>query len=171
MEQKSVYLIIFNATMISRSLGKTFKKDMPWLTKHEREELIKRFKQDVFREIEKLTVRMDSHLLTEEDILKSIVTLKDGFNISFGQAQKPINVLLKYHYYLNHPENDDIKAILHCPLDSKVLGRLGVKKFLTKIDDNEYFRLQRRIEDRMVPEPKITFDRLWDEKHLRDEGL
>jgi len=171
MEQKSVYLIIFNATMISRSVGTTFKKDRPSLTKHEREELVKRLKQDVFKEVEELTKKMDVGELEESDVLDSIINLRDKYSISFGQAQKPINVLLKYHFYLNYPDSFKVKKVLHCPIDSNVLERLGMSISLTKINYKKYIEIQQTIEDRMAPEPKITFDRLWDERHLRDEGL
>ena len=40
---------------------------------------------------------MDMRRVDEEDILSSIELLSMEFKISFGQTQKAINVILKYH--------------------------------------------------------------------------
>ncbi len=42
---------------------------------------------------------MDAGRITEDEILKSIETLSDEFQISSGQAQKPINEMLKFHFF------------------------------------------------------------------------
>ncbi|MCD6531190.1 hypothetical protein J7K99_01945, partial [bacterium] len=78
---------------------------------------------------------MEKSELTENNIIAAIESLSNEFGISFGQAQKPINVILKYHFYLTNG-NDDIKKELHCPIDSVILKKLGIGKSkisLTKI--------------------------------------
>jgi len=155
--QKSVYLTIFNATMILRSVGKNIKGTL------------KDFKVRVFEELEKLISKMDEGTLTERDIIDSIDNLTREFGISFGQAQKPINVILKYHFYLTKKNDDRLKGTLHCPIDSFILRKLGKKGIsLTKIDKEEYLKIQEEIKNRSPA--RITFD-TWDEQHLRDEGL
>jgi len=165
-EQKNVYLIIYNATMIARSLGKTFE---------DQKDLLKKFKKTVFNEVEQLTDKMDKHSLSEEAIINSIKKLKNTYNVSFGQAQKPINVLLKYHYYLYHTDNKTILEVLHCPLDSVVLKRLGYRSynmlFLTDIEYDTYISLQNKIKKIAPYNYRLYFDRAWDEKHLKDESL
>ena len=99
--QKSVYLIILNATMILRSVGKSLKAN-------ESDKSVKDFKIKVFEKINKLTDLMDKRLLKENNILDSIKELSKEFPISFGQAQKPINVILKYHFYLTKNENASV---------------------------------------------------------------
>ncbi len=156
--QKSVYLIIFNATMISRSVGKSLKGNKS----------VKDFKIRVFEKLNRLTDLMNTDRLTEDNILDSIKELSDEFQISFGQAQKPINVILKYHFYLT--SKDDIKKILHCPIDSvilKILNKKGIS--LTRIGKEKYLEIQQEIQNRCPS--RIEFDTQWDEQHLREEGI
>jgi hypothetical protein len=159
--QKSVYSIIYNATMISRSIGKSSMG---------RKQKVKNFKIRVFEKLDNLTDLMNNGKLTEGDILKAITVLSNEFQLSFGQAQKPINVILKYHFYLSYVQNNEIKKILHCPVDSVILKALKKSgSSLTKIDKGKYLSLQREIQKRCSS--KIEFDTLWDEKHLRNLGI
>ena len=158
--QKSVYLIIFNATMISRSVGKTLRAKNG----------VRRFKIDVFKKLNRLTDLMNTGKLTEDDILGSIKALCDEFRISFGQAQKPINVILKYHFYLTRSKGHKAKRVLHCPIDSVVLKELKKGGLpLTKIDEAKYQELQNEIEKQFPT--KIEFDNKWDKQHLEKWGL
>jgi len=160
--QKSVYLIIFNATMIARSLGKTL-KDKSTLAE---------FKKDVFRAFYALVRLMDEKRLTEDAILESIRALRSKFEfgVSFGQAQKPINVLLKYHFYLTKSGDAETERILHCPVDSVVLRELRMKpQSLAKIDEDEYLKIQDNI-GRLCA-TRIAFDRKWDQENLRGAGI
>jgi hypothetical protein len=160
LHHKSVYLIIFNATMISRSVGKTLKDSGK----------LKAFKVAVFRQIEKLTGKMEDASLTEDDIMTAIGKLNKGFGISFGQAQKPINVILKYHFYLTKCDDQRIKKVLHCPVDSVILKGLGKTGLsLSKIDKKDYIQVQQEIQQRS--NTRIAFDDQWDKKHLKDEGI
>ena len=166
MHQKSVYLTIFNATMISRSVAKTLKT----------RERLANFKISVFRELDDLTTLMHRRELTDDRILQSIRSLSESFRISIGQAQKPINVLLKNHFFLTRNESDEIKEILHCPLDSVILSELrkkgvaqGLQLSLTGMDEEKYLELQEAIKG--LGSSRIEFDNQWDERHLRDEGL
>ncbi len=161
--QKSVYLIIFNATMILRSVGKSLKENKS-------DKSVKDFKIKVFKEISKLTDLMGKRVLKGDDILDSIKAISNDFQISFGQAQKPINVILKYHFYLTQIEDNRMKKALHCPIDSKILkalNRSGIS--LKKIDKENYLKIQQEIENRTPT--KIEFDTLWDEQHLSAEGI
>lgn len=158
--QKSVYLIIFNATMISRSVGKTLKAKNG----------VRRFKIDVFKKLNHLTDLMNTGKLTEDDILGSIKALCDESQISFGQAQKPINVILKYHFYLTKSEDHKTKKALHCPIDSIVLRELKKSGLpLTKIDEAKYQELQNEIQKKFST--RVEFDDKWDKQHLEKWGL
>jgi len=156
-QQKSVYLIIFNATMIARSLGKTLK-----------EEELKKYKVELFNQLDNLTGKIDNETLKESDILKAIEDLANQFNISWGQSQKAINVILKYHLLLNSKQKS--KSVLHCPLDSIILKELEIKPLsLAKMDKNKYLEIQTKINERY--KDKIDFDIKWDKIHLEDEGI
>jgi hypothetical protein len=157
--QKSLYLIIFNATMISRSIGKSIGK-----------EKLAKFKIKFFQRIEKLISKLNSNILTEKNIKYSIRKLSTEFDISFGQAQKPVNVILKYHYYLNHQNNIELKKVLHCPIDSEILISIGIKKALTKIKEPEYFKIQKSIREKNNGDA-LSYDDLWEKQILERSGL
>lgn len=161
--QKSLYLIILNATMITRSIGKTLKNRNSRKT-------LKHYKKRLFKKLIFLSKKLEHGTLTEDAIIRAIEDLANEFSISFGQSQKAINVILKYHYYLNNLENQSIKNILHCPLDSKIIKKLNKKRIsLTKIDKREYLSLQEKISK--ISKCKVCFDDHWDKQHLQDEGL
>lgn len=146
--------------MISRSVGKSLHGN----------KTVKDFKIKVFEKVDRLTQKIDTRTLTEDDIIDSISDLSKEFRISFGQAQKPINVILKCHFYLTKSSHNNIKKILHCPVDSKNLERLGRSGIsLTKIKRKMYLELQRDIQKRCST--RIEFDTQWDEQHLRDNGI
>ena len=157
--QKSIYFILFNATMISRSVGKTIKgrKDMKY------------FKLRLFKKLDNLTTLMDNKKLTENNILKAIENLANEFRISFGQAQKAINVILKYHFYLTNNKNIQVKNALYCPLDSIILKALKKRKFLTNINKEEYLEIQNEIAKRCFP--RIDFDEIWEKQLLQKVGF
>jgi hypothetical protein len=157
--RKSLYLTVFNETMIMRSVGKRL---------HE-PDAKKKFKKAVFDEIDRLTDLMDQGTITENEILKSIESISNGCKVSFGQAQKPINVLLKIHFYLGK-RDDRVAYELHCPLDSFVLGeKLHQHVSLRKMDKEQYMKAQDEIAQQYSP--RIKLDEEWDRQHLRDEGL
>jgi len=166
-EQKSVYLTILDATMILRTVGRSLRS----------EDRLKEFKNKVFKELEGLFNKMEVGKLTDNDILHSIDKFCEQFGISFGQAQKAINVLLKYHYYMYEKYFDDcikIKSVLHCPLDSTNLERLGIiNNPLTRINKKEYKDIQNNIQNKMqsLGLNKIDFDKLFDKDFLRRRGI
>ncbi len=163
-QQKSVYTLIFSATMILRSIGKTI--DL----KNQR--LSNKFKRTAFAELERLTDLFDSGKLREPEIVSSINKLHKDFKISYGQAQKAINVILKYHFYLSKNRNMKMKEILHCPLDSTILEILGRKKLkLSNIDEETYLEIQDEIKKAAQPGARIDYDNSWDEQHLKKWGL
>ena len=146
--------------MISRSVGKNIKANKS----------IKDFKVKVFEKIEILTNKMDTGTLTGENIIDSINNLSNEFGISFGQAQKPINVILKYHFYLTKNNNEHIRKALHCPIDSVILKKLDKSGIsLTRITKQNYLEIQNEIENRC--HTRIVFDTQWDEQHLQEEGI
>lgn len=158
---KTVYLIIFKAVMNPRALGESFPS-------HGRAERVKRFRALVFTEIEHLCSRMQYESLQTSDIRKSIEHVSSASGISFGQAQKAINILMKYHYFL-HDAVSGAGAELDCPLDNVVLRELGERISLSKMDRQRYVEIQEKIAG--VTARRIDFDRRWDEQHLRGEGL
>lgn len=159
--QKSLYLTVLNATMIARSLGQTIRQ-------HDRARHIRMYKKRTFKELERLCYKMDHGTLRRGNILRSIEAIQTNLPISFGQAQKGLNVLLKCHYFLYHL-HEPVGSELDCPLDSVVLKSLGENISLSHMSRDDYLRLQHEIS--RIAVPRIKYDRQWDERHLMDEGL
>jgi CRISPR/Cas system-associated endonuclease Cas3-HD len=161
--QKSIYSIIYNITMIGRSVGKSLKSSNSGKTYND-------FKVTIFQELDLLTSKMDTGQLTENDIMSSIRNLSEIFKISFGQAQKAINVILKYHFHLTKNKDNKIKSVLNCPIDRVVLNDLlGIKKPLTKIDEALYIKTQNSI--KQISKMRIDYDIVWDKQHLKKWGI
>jgi hypothetical protein len=161
--QKSLYLLVLNATMILRSIGSTLKNN-----KNER--TLRQYKICLFQKLESLINLIEVNQFDENVLLNTIIELADQFSISIGQSQKAINVILKYHYYSTRLNNNEIKKKLHCPIDSKILQILGIKNLkLCAINLETYNNLQNRISE--FSELRIDFDDNWDRQHLEEEGL
>ena len=159
--QKSVYLTILNATMVLRSIGKTLHSSVK----------LRKFKRRLFNKLDKLAGLLNTNKLTDSIILKSIETIANEFKISYGQSQKAINVILKYHFYLTNNASLKMKKVLHCPIDSLILHKeldiYGLS--LTKIDKDKYIKIQKEIESKY--KTKIECDAAWDEEKLKQWGL
>ncbi len=166
LQQKSAYLLIFNATMIARSIGGKIASGKN----------LGDFKVRIFEEIEILTDKMDHGVLTEHEIIDSIDRITNEFGLIFGQAQKAINVILKFHFYLTN-RNEQMKRVLHCPIDSIILesvrknGLHTIKSGtrLTEVDKETYLAIQGALKRNTGC--AIEFDTQWDEQHLRNNGL
>lgn len=161
--QKSVNLIILNATMILRSIGQTLHRNNAVLT-------VRDFKIQLFSKIENLTDLIETNEFTENVLINRITALANHFSISIGQSQKAINVILKYHYHLTGMNNNEIKRALHCPIDSKILSVLEINNLsLNTIDIERYLEIQNTISQRI--DYRVDFDVHWDRQHLEAEGL
>lgn len=100
-----------------------------------------KFKKKLFEDSLELADKADKGTLKNEDIRKKIVTISSTTNVSIGQAQKVINVFLKYYCILTQKPENIIKE-LDCPLDSKTMSRFKTKvlkrtslKKMNNIDD------------------------------------
>lgn len=146
--------------MILRSIGKTINN----------KKKLANFKRNLFIVIESLINLMENKRLTDADIIDSISYLKSRFGISFGQTQKGINVVLKYHYRLNEGKFKSCASILHCPLDSVVMKSLGEsKKSLNSVNKKKYVDLQLKILEmnKVIGKYKIDYDDIWDIQNLK----
>lgn len=162
LQQKSVYVIILNATMILRSIGRTLKRNHRGTTAD--------YKRSLFRKLERLTACMDNKSLTEAQIVRAIRSLAAEFDISIGQSQKAINVILKYHFYLSAKQNKKMRKVLHCPVDRITLRGLKWKKIsLNNLEIKEYRNIQRKIAD--ICKNRIDFDDGWDEQLMKKNGI
>lgn len=158
--QKSVYIGLFNSTMIGRSVGKTLKKS---------NRKFRDFKLAVLKESEKLISKMKGNNLSEKDIIVSLDKLAEDFKISYGQAQKGINVILKYHYQLYKNLKKYNGRALHCPLDSNILAELEIKDLpLSKINKETYLSIQDKIAN--LSDIRVDFDERYEKKYVARIG-
>ena len=155
LEQKSLYRILFDRTGILRSVSRV-------LTDDEQKE----FMHQVFHEVEKLTGAMDNGMLSNQDIIDSMDGLCAQFGVSFGQAQQPINVILKFHFYLTRSWDVRTKAALDCPVDRITQEHVGQRAVaLGRLDKSRYLELQDQIAGK--GQTRLDFDRVWDEQNLQ----
>jgi len=97
------------------------------------------FKKELFTTILNLADKVDANSLQNSHIREAIKTLSDNTSGTVGQAQKVINVYLKYYAILTGKQIALLRE-LDCPLDSKVMSRyerqLGLRRMsLLKMDD------------------------------------
>jgi hypothetical protein len=86
--------------------------------------------------------KIDDETLTNSLIREKIRELKNtDNNISFGQAQKVVNVCLKQYCFLTKKEK--ILYELDCPLDSTTMGNNDNMK---NINEDDYIKYQSRFE-------------------------
>ena len=159
--QKSLYVGLFNLTMIGRSVGKTFKRE---------HKSFKDFKLAILEESENLICKMEKNNLAEKNIVDSLDKIVERFKISYGQAQKGINVILKYHYQLYKNLKKYNGKVLHCPLDSNILAELKIKNLpLSRINKKTYLSLQDKIAN--LSDTRVDFDERYDKQYLARIGL
>jgi hypothetical protein len=146
---KSLYLTLLHATQISRAIGANkYAKYVQLTIKHA---LI-------------LCKKLNDRTLTNANIRNSIKNISQVMKIPYGQAQKGINVILKYCFFICHPD-DHVGLELDCPIDSKILGYIGYRNLkLIRINEKKYIEIQKIIERRITR--RIDFDRQWDEERL-----
>ena len=159
--QKSLYVSLFNSTMIGRSVGKKFKREY---------KSFKDFKLAILEESENLICKMEKNNLAEKNIVDSLDKIVERFEISYGQAQKGINVILKYHYQLYKNLKKYNGKVLHCPLDSNILAELKIKNLpLSRINKKTYLSLQDKIAN--LSDTRVDFDERYDKQYLARIGL
>lgn len=84
------------------------------------------FKRELLKAIVKLSKKVDTSALKNADIRNSIKKVSARSGVSLGQAQKVINVYLKYYCILSGKPPSVIRE-LDCPLDGKILSRYTTK--------------------------------------------
>lgn len=142
--KKTLVPIFYKEDQIGRSLGK---KDKKFKSK---------FKNNLYKSINKLADLADSNLLNNKDIRREIKNVAKKSNVSLGQSQKTINTYLKYYCVLTGKTQKIIKE-LDCPLDSNI-----IKKY-KNIDKN-----LREIKLKNLNDFKIY--EKWQE-HLKENGM
>ncbi len=105
-----------------------------------KETLRKFLYQNIFCQVYKSSIS-ESRLLDVIKMLRNSVRRKHAnilFNrdLTFGSAQKVINIYLKVMWVMNLTEEPP-----HFPIDRKILGQLGLKINWTKLHSTEYKKI------------------------------
>jgi hypothetical protein len=109
------------------------------------------FKRKLFSACIELSKKADNQTLINNQIREKIKAISDETKVSIGQAQKVVNVYLKYYCLLTEKSLAIIKE-LDCPLDSQIMSKFKTKnlrKISLKnlIDFNEYIAWQNHLEN------------------------
>ncbi len=99
------------------------------------------FNKELFESIKRLRIKIDNGTLKNKDIRQEIEQLADRTGATIGQAQKVINVYLKYYCILIDDKKELIKE-LDCPLDRTHLKGRWLYKITTM---EEYENWQQKL--------------------------
>lgn len=145
----SFLTIMANATQVYRGTIPKSKKEM--------------YKKTLKRLIKKLTQKVDTDSIKNNDIRNAINDLSRIAKISVGASQKVINVYLKFYCVLGN-KSDSIINELDCPVDSFVIKENKLKKVpLSKLNLEDYELMQNTLEKRY--KTRLLADVIsWDDK-------
>jgi len=123
------------------------------------------FRKELLRLTLKLFAKVDSKTLLNKDIRDAILELKNlDKKISFGQAQKVINVALKQYCFIKGVD-DEILEELDCPLDSLSMKGQGIKNSkMINVEMEDYIQYQDKFrEDGTL---RILRDKVYDKQRV-----
>jgi hypothetical protein len=104
------------------------------------------FKRELFNSILELVRKVDRGTLTNSDIREKIRKLANGTGVAVGQAQKVVNVYMKYYCLLKEKKN--LWEELDCPIDSGIAK--AVWENLSP-EDKEGLKKQYRLPQEGIP--------------------
>ncbi|MCL1947722.1 MAG: hypothetical protein FWF51_11350 [Chitinivibrionia bacterium] len=109
----------------------------------------KAFREALLRETIHLFGKVDDGSLKNENIFNSIKKVKDiDKNISFGQAQKVINVAVKQYCFITK-QKENILQELDCPLDSITMKGCGIKnRKMCDVSEEDYVNYQKYFKEK-----------------------
>jgi len=149
--RKSLIPMFYKEAQLGRSIGRKNIK----------------FKKELYKGISRLLKKLDNHSLTNQHIRNEIKRISKSSHVTIGQAQKAINVYLKYYCILTSKSQKVIKE-LDCPLDSSIMKTFKTKSLkkqhLKNMKDfNEYEKWQKHLYEkgsgiRLQPDIK-TYDK------------
>jgi len=157
MEIKLLIIEYNKASQLDRSFSKTELTD----------EKKKLFRKKLLENCIFLMKKIDDETLTNDMIRQKIKELKNvDENISFGQAQKVINVCLKQYCFITMKEN--ILKELDCPLDSTTMKSYQIyNNNMLNVNENDYIKYQKLFEKEFHG-IRILKDREYDRLRIRN---
>ena len=150
-----IFIIEFNkASQLDRSFSKS------GLNKSD----IIKFRKYLVKYCLELMDRIDDYSITTKMIRDKIRKLKElNSNISYGQAQKVINVCLKQYLFLT--KNIECISQLDCPLDTITMKGHGIKNNrMINVNEEDYIKYQNIFEKRYIF--RILKDNKYDKERI-----
>lgn len=102
---------------------------------------------------------------------------KHRIELTYGQAQKWVNMTIKYLYMLNEHTFDNIFEFLHIPIDNYIFKavkeKLGIdkpKNPWSKLDETEYLNYQNDIRKKLKEEENYISPLDWEFKIWLDKA-
>lgn len=127
---------------------------------------ILKFRRYLVKYCIELMGRIEDSTITTKMIRDRIRKLKNIHqNISFGQAQKVINVCLKQYLFLTN--NLECISQLDCPLDSTTMKGYGIKnKRMINVTEKDYIKYQNIFEEKF--RYRILKDIKYDKERIKN---
>jgi hypothetical protein len=114
------------------------------------------FNKQLFDSIQRLTRKVDDNTLTNGSIREEIKNLSSETNTTIGQAQKVINVYMKYYCIIE--EKQALLKELDCPVDSGIVRTIWEN--LSTEDKDELETLYKPLRQAGIPLRFIYFQEL-----------
>ncbi|MDR1146780.1 MAG: hypothetical protein LBK71_11695 [Verrucomicrobiales bacterium] len=139
-ELKVFIITLIQSSQLFRSLGAKRKK-LSELAKKELKRKLLDFSIELIKEA-------DSGTLKNSKIHKKIEELtKINKLISFGRAQKALNIVLKSYCIITRKKQGILRE-LDCPLDSRTMKHCGIpENRLLDVEKNDYLCYQKKFEE------------------------
>jgi hypothetical protein len=157
-KELKLFIIEFNkASQLDRSFSKS---NLSEIKKNE-------FRKQLISSCIYLMEKIDNKTLKNNDIRKEIDKLNgiDKKNISYGQAQKVVNVSLKNYCFLT--KQFDLIKELDCPLDSTTMKNSKIiHKTMLSVTKNDYENYQNEFENNF--EYRVFKDIEYDENRIEN---
>jgi len=157
MELKLLIIGYNKASQLDRSFSKTKMSDTNKI----------KFREKLLEYCSLLMEKVDNETLTNKDIRDKIKELTEiDSNISFGQAQKVINVTLKQYCFIMNKKN--LLKELDCPLDVTTMKGYGINhKKMIDVNEDDYLKYQ-DIYNKEFNGMRILKDCSYDEMRIRN---
>lgn len=110
-----------------------------------------------------LIKEMDDKTLSNAKIRKGIKNLSERYGVSYGQAQKVVNVCLKQYMFIT--QNYEFSTELDCPLDSTTMKgcKISNNKMIS-VNADDYEKYQSMFSENF--ELKVLKDKKYDEQRI-----
>lgn len=106
---------------------------------------------------------VDAGTISNMEIRKKIRSLSQKYSVSYGQAQKVINVCLKQYVFLT--QKFDCVKELDCPLDSTTMKGCHIShNKMCSVDESDYIQYQDLFDQRY--NPRILKDEIYDKQRI-----